>query len=54
MTTAYLAVTGFNTVRRSTPASRRVDAGAMVTGMILGATSLMLGVHTARPPAQHA
>lgn len=45
MTTAYLAVTGFNTVR-PTPAGRRVDAGAMVTGMILGTTSLMLGVHT--------
>lgn len=46
MTTAYLAVTGFNTVRRPTPAGRRVDAGAMVTGMILGVTSLALGVHT--------
>ena len=45
-TTAYLAFTGFRTVRRQPGTAGRLDAGAMIVGLALGVGSLALGVHT--------
>ena len=41
LVTAYLIVTGLNTVRPSSPASRRLDRGAMVAAFVLGVSSIV-------------
>ncbi|MDQ4044936.1 MAG: hypothetical protein M3173_05755 [Chloroflexota bacterium] len=42
----YLVVTALTTVRPSTAASRRLDAGAMLVALAVGLTGVTLGLHT--------
>jgi succinate-acetate transporter protein len=44
LVTAYLIVTGLNTVRPSSPASRRVDRGAMLAAFALAAAGVVAAV----------
>ena len=42
LTAGYLVITALTTVRRVTPASRRLDLGATSLGLAIGLTSLVL------------
>lgn len=50
LTATYLVVTALTTVRPPTPGSRRIEVGAVVVGLAVGLTGVMLGFSTLASP----